>query len=41
MAALNNWGVAAQQISPELRERYLNLRERFEALADPTLGAAA
>ena len=41
LASLSNWGLAANQISPELRERYLKLRERFDALTDPRLGAAA
>ncbi|WP_434011885.1 hypothetical protein [Methyloceanibacter sp.] len=41
IASLSNWGVAAKQISPELRKRYLKLRERFDALTDPRLGAAA
>jgi hypothetical protein len=41
IAALNNWGRIAEQISPELREHYLRLRERFDALTNPRLGAAA
>ena len=41
IASLNDWGVAAKQISPELRERYLKLRDRFDALTDPRLGASA
>jgi hypothetical protein len=35
IAALNNWGVAAQ------RKRFERVKARFDALPDPRLGAAA
>jgi hypothetical protein len=41
LAALKNWGLAAKQITPEQKKRFQKIRARFDALADPSMGAAA
>jgi hypothetical protein len=40
IAALGNWGRAAEQVSPEIREAYSKIRARFDALADLKLSTA-
>jgi hypothetical protein len=41
LAALKNWGLAAEQITPEQKKRFQKIRARFDALADPRMEAAA